>query len=383
MQLIHKLRQFQMFPKRYGILPYVFVVYILMPAFILINETGWKAIFGYVMLALFLISYRQFYFSIMIDEYQYPVWLIGQMLIIFIFGIFYNPNLLFLGFFPANFIGWFPKNRHFYSGLIMLWIIELVPLVYHLYFTQTTYNLYYLFPFIIIMLFIPFGIRSMGKRMELEKQLERANAKIDKYAKREERMRIARDLHDTLGHTLSLITLKSQLIERLTTVDPERIKLEAKEIEKTSRAALKQVRELVSDMRAVKLSDELIEIKKIFQTAGVIFNIELDVDFDEITPLTQNIISMCLKESTTNVIKHSQAKQCSIKINQSSSALNITVEDNGIGFVEKDLNGNGLSGMKERLALIDGELFISSQNGTIVKMKIPIVQKSEKAGAVL
>lgn len=78
------------------------------------------------------------------------------------------------------------------------------------------------------MLISPFGIRSMFRRIELETKLDQANEQIRELSKREERVRIARDLHDTLGHTLSLLTLKSQLIQRLATSDPERTRLEAK-----------------------------------------------------------------------------------------------------------------------------------------------------------
>ena len=87
--------------------------------------------------------------------------------------------------------------------------------------------------------------------------MDQANEQIKELIKREERVRIARDLHDTLGHTLSLITLQSQLVQRLAEKHPERAKAEAKEIEMTSRSALRQVRELVSDMRAITIAEEL------------------------------------------------------------------------------------------------------------------------------
>ena len=177
-----------------------------------------------------------------------------------------------MGFFPANFIGWYFDKKKFKIALISFILMELIPAFYHGLFFST--NTLYILPFLVIMILSPFGIRSMNKRMELEKQLDQANEKIKELVKREERTRIARDLHDTLGHTLSLITLKSQLVEKLTKIDPERAQIEAKEIEKTSRSALKQVRELVTSMRAITIAEELIQVQEILQAAGIAYHHE-------------------------------------------------------------------------------------------------------------
>ncbi|WP_221567827.1 sensor histidine kinase [Alkalihalobacillus sp. TS-13] len=373
----------RLFPKRFGMFPYIFLVYMLIPVLMMRSEVGMKAILGYAMIALFLVSYRQLFYSIYKNSRYFTFWLSVQLSIIFIFSLFYQPDYLFLGFYPAIFIGWYPKKKPFYTGLAMLFIIQVVPVLYHTFQETNPYNLGYIFPSIIILLLSPFGFRSIRKRIDLEQQLQQANAKINEYAAREERMRIARDLHDTLGHTLSLITLKSQLVGRVASIDPERARSEAKEIENTSRAALKQVRELVSDMRTVKLTDELVEIRRILQAAGIDFDLIHHDGVEDIPPLTQNILSMCLKEATTNVIKHSGAANCLITIKHSTTELTVTVKDDGIGLDEENSNGNGLKGMKERLELIDGNLTITGRNGTVVEMKVPLVRKSEKAGAGL
>ncbi|MCB6771060.1 histidine kinase, partial [Veillonella atypica] len=103
---------------------------------------------------------------------------------------------------------------------------------------------------------------------ELERKLDQANQRIAELIKREERVRISRDLHDKLGHTLSLLTLKSQLVQRLISIDTERAQQEAKEIELTSRAVLKQVRELVSDLRTITIAEELVQIQQILRAAN-------------------------------------------------------------------------------------------------------------------
>lgn len=138
----------------------------------------------------------------------------------------------------------------------------------------------FLAPFIIIMLISPFGVRSMNRNQKLEKELDQANEVIKELVKREERMRIARDLHDTLGHTLSLITLKSQLVEKLVTKNTERAQEEAREIQRTSRAALRQVRELVSEMRAISVAEELAEAGEMLRTAEIALEVEGDISLE-------------------------------------------------------------------------------------------------------
>ncbi|WP_430121813.1 sensor histidine kinase [Neobacillus rhizosphaerae] len=371
---------FSIFPKRFGLFPYIFLIYLGFPIYYLTKEAGMKQLLGYLMVLLFLLTYRQIYFSIGKRSFSY--WLAVQLAIVFSFSLFYHLNYMFLGFFSANFIGWYQDKRLFRRGLISLVIVQLLPFIIHIVKVGsffTTKELIYYVPFLIIMLISPFGIRSMNRRMELEKALDKANQKIEELVKREERVRIARDLHDTLGHTLSLLTLKSQLVQRLTAVDPERARHEAKEMEITSRAALQQVRELVSDMRAATIAEELIQMQQILRAAGITYQYDGEVNFSTISPFIQNIIAMCVREAATNVVKHSRATHCSISINLLSEKMNIVIKDDGMGVSVNRVFGNGLRGMEERLALVDGELTLSNHNGAVLEITVPIIKKAEGA----
>ncbi|MBS4174640.1 sensor histidine kinase [Bacillus sp. FJAT-49736] len=377
---MHKLKKFRFFPERFGVFPYIFLIYLIFPGFELLNESGLKMILGSSLLLLFFITYRQLYFCMQKPSYSY--WLATELAIILVFSLFYDPNYLFLGFFPANFIGWYNDKRKFNIALIGLIIVEAFPLAISGVLKEPR-NILYFIPFLIVMLISPFGVRSMNKRMELEKQLDQANEQIKELVKREERVRIARDLHDTLGHTLSLITLKSQLVGKLTKIDPARAQMEAKEIEQTSRAALKQVREIVSQMRAIRVKEELREIQETFQTAGISYRFQGDADLKDVPLLTQNIISMCLKEAATNVVKHSKSKNCFITISPTPENIKIMIKDDGIGLANQAGGGNGIKGMEERLALIDGTMSLTSLNGVSLEITIPLVQKKEKEGAAI
>ncbi len=350
-----------------------------MPGFYIAAEKGTKMILGYVLLALFLVTYRQLYVSIERKNFSY--WLALQLIIILVLSCSYNIYNVYLGFFPAHFIGWYSNKKSFYKALICLGVVILVPVLWSIT-TISMIKLLFLFPFIIVMMISPFGIRSMNKKMELERQLDDANNRIRELVKREERMRIARDLHDTLGHTFSLITLKSQLVDKLIDKNPEKARMEAKEIEKTSRAALRQVRELVSDMRTVLVQQELIEIEEILKTAGISFHLKESDPLENVPHLTHNILSMCLREAITNIVKHSKASACSVKIKQVNDEITISVHDNGIGFISKAEEGNGLKGIKERLELINGTLEVLTQSGALLMMTVPVIMSQVKEGVI-
>lgn len=375
--MLQKLKEFRVFPARFGFFPYIFLFYLVMPAYYAAIEQGWKRFAGFGLLFLFLVTYRQLYNSFHVKSYTY--WLILQISIIVILASSYNMYNLFLGFFPAHFIGWYKTKGRFYRGLGMFGLSIIIPFMVH-WDTLIKESLYFYGIFIIIMLLSPFGIRTMNDRMELEQKLEKANEQIEELVKREERMRIARDLHDTLGHTLSMITLKSQLVHKLISKDLEKAKLETKEIERTSRSALRQVRELVSDMRAITVAEELIETETILQAAGISYQFEGDSKLEEVPLLTQNILSLCLKEGITNVVKHSEAKDCTVRLLNNPGEIELSINDNGKGLLEEAGDGNGLKGINERLRLIDGFVKIISQNGTKLMITIPIIAKEKKAG---
>ncbi|MBQ4901492.1 sensor histidine kinase [Paenibacillus sp. Marseille-P2973] len=379
-------KKFTLFPKKYGLFPFMWLIYIALPIFNIRNETGLKLILGYAMIALFVVTYRQLY---MVSGKAFSLWLALQMAIIVVLCMFYNPFNLYMGFFTANFIGWYTDHRKFNIAMIAFALVELVPL--SLAVASISLNDFvFTLPFFAIMLASPFGIRSMVRRQNLEKELDLANQQIKELVKREERMRIARDLHDTLGHTLSLITLKSQLVEKLVLKDPERAQTEAGEIQRTSRAALRQVRELVSDMRAVSVAEGLAEAGEILRAADISLDIEGDAALESVSDLTQNILSLCIKEAVTNIVKHSEASRCFITISTTDAVVKVSVEDNGnvletgdtIAAAAKVDPGNGLKGMAERLSLIDGSLSLSSgeKNGLRLLVTVPLIVKEQKEG---
>lgn len=379
-----------MFPKYLGFFPYLWLLYMMMPIFNLRHETGTKLLLGCAMIALFIVTYRQLY---VVSTKSFPYWLALQMLLLLTLSIFYNPYNMYMGFFTANFIGWYTDHRKFNIATAAFAIVLTIPLL--LYIDNFSNNeLIFFVPFFVIMLVAPFAIRSLNRKQHLQRELNQANEQINELIKREERMRIARDLHDTLGHTLSLITLKSQLVEKMVLRDPERAVIEAQEIQRTSRAALRQVRELVSEMRAVTVIEGIAEVQEILQTANISLQVDGDTTLEGVSDLTQNILSLCIKEAVTNIVKHSNADHCHITFQRSDGEVTLNIEDNGVGVVASASGagasgtiatstlGNGLKGMAERLSLIEGSLQLTSKDkrGARLKVVVPLIIKDHKEG---
>ena len=235
-------------------------------------------------------------------------------------------------------------------------------------------------PFIILsvigVILIPFNLYNRNKQEKLEGQLEDANKKISQLTVMEERQRIARDLHDTLGQKLSLIGLKSDLAGKLVVRDPDSAREEINDIHQTARTALKEVREMVSHMKNAKLKDEIVRVKQVVNAAQMNFHLKGDSNLVNTPLLVENVLSMCLKEAVTNVVKHSNASECTVRIVQSPSEVLIKVQDNGIGSSDQSdfAEGHGIAGMKERLEFVNGSLSIDAANdGTTLCIRIPNV----------
>ncbi|HDR7787113.1 sensor histidine kinase [Bacillus cereus] len=367
-------KRIEIFPKHMGFFPYMWLVYLLFPIYNLTQVSGWKLVIGSGMLIVFMITYRQLYFV----QKTFILWACIQMILTLLFALFYNPFMIFFGFFTASAMGFAPSKKVF-RILLCLLVVMLGVFVFINMNQLTLTSLVNIVPMFILMLLTPFGMRNFNQKKMLRNQLNEANEQIKDLVKREERQRIARDLHDTLGHTLSLITLKSQLVEKLIVKNPERASTEAKEITQTSRTALKQLRELISDMRMITVEEELEQIKAILQAANIELEIKQETSASSLSPIEQNILGMCLREAVTNVVKHSKATRCIVSVRELQGELILTVEDNGIGLADQNHDGNGIRGMKERIALIDGFVELGTINpGTLLTVKVPVVIRTGK-----
>ena len=201
-----------------------------------------------------------------------------------------------------------------------------------------------------------------------EEKLRLAHGEMEHLAKVAERERIARDMHDVLGHTLSLITLKAELARKLVDRDPERAKQEMQDVEITSRAALADVREAIRGYRTEGIFAELARARAALETAGV--TVECDTDQVALSPAQESVLSLALREAVTNVVRHADARRCNVTLKRSDALCTLEIADDGCGA--RGPEGNGLRGMRERLEALGGSLRLLTSNGTRLIIDLPL-----------
>jgi two-component system sensor histidine kinase DesK len=199
-------------------------------------------------------------------------------------------------------------------------------------------------------------------------KLRLAQAEVERLAKLAERERIARDLHDLLGHTLSVVVLKSELARKLIDPDPSRAAKEIAEVERIAREGLAEVRQAITGYRASGLAAEIERVRDALVTAGIDATIETGA-----VPLAlpqEAALSLALREATTNVIRHAGATRCHIRFYARDGSALMEVEDDGRGGDAPF--GNGLTGMRERIQALGGVLRRDTDRGTRILIKLPI-----------
>ena len=160
-------------------------------------------------------------------------------------------------------------------------------------------------------------------------KLRLAQAEVEQLAKVAERERIARDLHDLLGHTLSVVVLKSELAQKLLSRDPDRARQEIAEVERIARDGLAEVREAITGYRTSGLQAEIQHVHQALVSAGI--ETTIDAPSVDLAPAQETALSLALREATTNVIRHAGATRCHIRFYARDGSLLMEVEDNGRG----------------------------------------------------
>jgi two-component system sensor histidine kinase DesK len=217
--------------------------------------------------------------------------------------------------------------------------------------------------------FIGTGNIFFAERNRINRQLRKANEEIENLAKVAERERIARDLHDVLGHTLSVITLKSELAGKLMDRDPQRAGKEIREVEQISRQALTEVRDAIRGYRAQGLVAELAQAKSTLETAGLTVQCDAATTV-KIPALQESVLSLAVREAVTNVVRHARARTCRMRLEQKNGSCRLEIHDDGCGASNGE--GNGLRGMRERVEMIGGTLNRSTEAGTTLTITLPL-----------
>jgi len=209
------------------------------------------------------------------------------------------------------------------------------------------------------------------------RRLRMAQDEIEHLAKVAERERIARDLHDVLGHTLSLIILKSELASKLADRDPQRAREEIRDVERISREALSEVRQAVRGYRA-GLQQELDGAAQMLRAGSI----ELTTQCQPVplAPAQEAILALALREAVTNVVRHSEAMRSTIEIGRVDGEIRLVVSDDGRGGAQDD--GAGISGMRERIAALGGRVTRDGSRGTTLTVTLPLLGGPQSVSAI-
>ncbi len=212
---------------------------------------------------------------------------------------------------------------------------------------------------------------SDASRQRRQVELERARELDKQQASLMERERIARDLHDLLGHTLTMVALKTEVVSRLMDVDVDRAKAELLDIQQSTRNALKDVRTAVSGLTVISVQHELDNAAKALDVAGVKLNVTGQPHV--LSQEQEKVAGLMIREAVTNIVRHSGATEALIAFAAEDGQHALTVTDNGGGSVTKE--GSGLGGLRLRIEKLGGVVTLSSGEGVLIKALLPVVEQ--------
>lgn len=327
------------------------------------SATDW---FWIGLTVLFLIAYITTSVS---QKYQ-MAGIVAQVTIGIIFTIFDNDFwiMLFPGWQVSSIFAYAPKKyfRWFAAIYYATFIVIIIKTTLQ---DHITFD-YWSFLFPLVSPVFAYGISSSIKRIQ---DLAHTNQRLKSVIKRNERERIARDLHDTLGQSFSMITIKSQLAKKLLTKQPEKVPAELDDIIETSRQNLQLVRNIVNNLRQELLDETMLKQQKNLQEAHINLQTEGEQAANSWPTTIQTKLTPIIQEAVTNIIRHSHANLVGITFSQPNQELyQMTIQDNGRGTDYQRQGSHGVSGMQERIKASGGHFSIQANKiGTLVAVTLP------------
>ncbi len=207
------------------------------------------------------------------------------------------------------------------------------------------------------------------------KAIMEKNRTINLLLAENERNRIGRDLHDTLGHVFAAMTLKTELaLKQLEKEKYDLVKKELEELNQTSRSSMHDVRNIINNLKFRTLEEEIEQLEHFFAMTEIDYQLKNDLNLETMAPVLQSTLCMILRELSNNVIKHSQANQCRFHLFEKEGKVFVRVEDNGVGF--EKLTGNELQSIRDRLLLVEEKIQILSQaQPTLIQAELGLKEK--------
>ena len=319
------------------------------------------------------------YLGVLTTKSQRLSWLCWVIMLAYVAGYtaFVGVNYIWFFFFLANLLIYHFGVRSFNSLHVRTFLLAQVLVVGQLLIFQEVEVefLVYLLGILTFIDLMTFGLVRIRIIEDLKEAQTKQNAQINLLLAENERSRIGQDLHDSLGHTFAMLSVKTDLALQLFQMEAyPQVEKELREIQQISKESMREVRTIVENLKSRTLTSELETVKKMLEIAGIEVEIANQLDTASLTQELESTASMILLELVTNIIKHAQASKAHLKLERTEKELILTVSDDGCGFAS--INGDELHTVRDRVLPFSGEVnVISQKQPTEVQVRLPYKER--------
>ena len=320
------------------------------------------------------------YLGVLTTKSQRLSWLFWIIMLAYVAGYtaFVGVNYIWFFFFLANLLIYHFGVRSFNSLHVRTFLLAQVLVVGQLLIFQEieVEFLVYLFGILTFVDLMTFGLVRIRIVEDLKEAQTRQNAQINLLLAENERSRIGQDLHDSLGHTFAMLSVKTDLALQLFQIQAyPQVEKELKEIQQISKESMREVRTIVENLKSRTLTSELETVKKMLEIAGIEMETDNQLDTASLTQELESTASMILLELVTNIIKHAQASKAYLKLERTEKELILTVSDDGCGFAF--IKGDELHTVRDRVLPFSGEVkVINQKEPTEVQVRLPYKERN-------
>ncbi len=317
------------------------------------------------------------YLGVLTTKSQRLSWLCWVIMLVYVAGYtaVVAVNYIWFFFFLANLLIYHFGVRSFNSLHVRTFLLAQVLVVGQLLIFQEVEFLVYLLGILTFIDLMTFGLVRIRIVEDLKEAKAKQNAQINLLLAENERSRIGQDLHDSLGHTFAMLSVKTDLALQLFQMQAyPQVEKELREIQQISKESMREVRTIVENLKSRTLTSELETVKKMLEIAGIEVEIANQLDTASLTQELESTASMILLELVTNIIKHAKASKVYLKLERTEKELILTVRDDGCGFTS--IKGDDLHTVRDRVLPFSGEVeVISWKQPTEVQVRLPYKER--------
>ena len=320
------------------------------------------------------------YLGVLITKNQRLSWLFWGIMLVYVAGntAFVAVNYIWFFFFLSNLLIYHFGVRSLKSLHVWTFLLAQVLVMGQLLIIQRI-EVEFLFYILVILAFVDlmtFGLVRIRIVEDLKEAQAKQNAQINLLLAENERNRIGQDLHDSLGHTFAMLSVKTDLALQLFQMEAyPQVEKELKEIQQISKDSMNEVRTIVENLKSRTLTSELETVKKMLEIAGIEVQVDNHLDKASLTQDMESTAAMILLELATNIIKHAKASKAYLRLERTEKELLLTVRDDGCGFTS--IKGNELHTVRDRVLPFSGEVkVISWKQPTEVQVRLPYKERN-------